>query len=162
MPNSSKRWLLLGLWMTLIFLLSTDLGSSEHTSRIIEPLLRWLDPQISAAALERAHFIIRKCAHFSEYAVLAMLALRAVRYPWAVDFSRGYWRAAGWALLITAFYASSDEFHQSFVPGRTATPIDVLIDTSGGLAALILTTGWGKFRSPPAGPSEPDRTGSRG
>lgn len=149
MQYPQKGWLPLWLWMLLIFIVSTGLGSAEHTSLIVEPLLRWLNPHISAAAIEQAHFYIRKTAHFTEYAVLALLALRALKFSRPVDFQNHYWQFAGWALLITAAYAASDEWHQSFVPGRTASPVDVLIDTTGGLAALVAATLWKNFRGQP-------------
>ena len=122
--------------MGVIFIMSTDLGSSVHTSRIIEPLLRWLNPQISPEAIGRVHFLVRKTGHFTEYAVLALLVLRAFRKSTPEFWSTRVWRAAVCALLVTAAYAATDEFHQVFVPGRTASPGDVLIDSSGGATRL--------------------------
>ena len=139
-----KHWLPVFLWMGVIFLMSTDLGSATHTSRIIEPLLRWLNPQISPEAIGRAHFLVRKTGHLTEYAILALLVLRALRKSQPDRWSTHLWRAAGCALLITAAYASTDEWHQSFVPGRTASPVDVLIDGSGGFLALTLSVLWSR------------------
>ncbi|MHB8523972.1 MAG: VanZ family protein [Limisphaerales bacterium] len=65
--------------MALIFVGSTDLLSSRHTSRFIEPFLRWLIPGISPAALERVHLAVRKSGHLTEYGVLAALLWRARR-----------------------------------------------------------------------------------
>ena len=145
MPSLYKRWLPVGLWMALIFVVSTNLGSFQHTSLIVEPLLRWLNPTISAAAIEEVHVLIRKAGHLTEYAILAVLILRAGELPHPANLSRRYWRSVGWALLLTAFYAVTDEWHQSFVPGRTASAVDVLIDSIGGLLALSLATLWRKF-----------------
>jgi hypothetical protein len=72
-----KYWLPLLLWLGVIFLGSTDLMSAEHTSRFIVPFLRWLKPDISPETFASIHFIVRKCAHVGEYAVLALLLLRA-------------------------------------------------------------------------------------
>ncbi len=145
MSSPYKRWLPVGLWMALIFVVSTSLGSFEHTSLIVEPLLRWLNPGISPSAIELVHVLIRKAGHLTEYAILAALILRAEEMPHPTDLTRRYWRSAGWALLLTAFYAATDEWHQSFVPGRTASPVDVLIDSIGGLLAISLATLWRKF-----------------
>src|SRR5438034_11047818 len=71
-----KNWLPVFIWLGVIFLGSTDLMSAEHTSRFIVPFLRWLKPDISAETLASIHFILRKCAHVGEYAVLGLLLLR--------------------------------------------------------------------------------------
>ena len=70
-------------------------------------------------------YVLRKGAHMTEYAILAMLLVRATR-------------SYGWALALTVAYATSDEFHQTFVRGRHGSPIDVGIDTVGALIGLAL------------------------
>jgi len=124
--------------MGVIFVMSTDIGSSTHTSRILEPIIRFVKPNASPEDFEFIHFIVRKCGHLSEYAVLALLNLRAVKRS-QCDAGRGWsWKAAGISLLIAAIYAATDEWHQSFIPGRTAALADVLIDSSGAFAGLAL------------------------
>ena len=124
-------WLPVLIWMALIFLVSTDLGSAAHTSRFIEPLLRWLfRGRLNAATVAEVHHLIRKTAHLTEYAVLAYLAWSALRRSLAYP--------AVPALVLTAAYAASDEFHQSFVPSRGASVEDVLIDTAGATLGLLL------------------------
>jgi VanZ family protein len=133
-----KNWLPAIAWACLISLLSTDAFSSEHTSRFIIPLLHLLIPQASAETLEVMHAIIRKSAHLTEYFILGVLLHRALRGD-----ERGWkLRWALWAIAIAAAYASLDEFHQSFVPSRTASPWDALIDTIGGSAAQIVMRLW--------------------
>jgi len=136
-----KYWLPVLLWMGVIFVMSTDLGGAEHTSRIIEPILRWLNPQVTAETIERVHFLVRKGGHLTEYAVLALLVRRAF-FQTRTDGGGNGARILALTLLVTAAYAATDEFHQSFVPGRTAAVGDVLIDTSGGLIALTAATLW--------------------
>ena len=121
--------------MALIFAGSSDLMSNEHTSRILVPLLRWLFPTISPLTLFRVEFFLRKAAHVSEYAVLAVLLYRA--FVHTVFQSRRV-LSAGLVLLSCAVYAAADEFHQSFVPSRTATLRDVVIDLSGATVAVLL------------------------
>jgi VanZ family protein len=84
--------------------------------------------------LSLIHHVIRKSGHFTEYFILSLLLLHALRAG-TRDFSL---RWALIAILIVAGYASLDEFHQSFVPGRTAAVTDVLLDTCGGAAAQLL------------------------
>lgn len=72
---------------------------------------------------------IKKGSHFLAYAVLASLALRVMA---------GGKRPYHWALLLTILYAISDEFHQTFIPGRNGTLADVFIDSLGGLTALLI------------------------
>jgi len=121
--------------MAIIFAGSTDLMSAEHTSRIIVPLLRWLIPTISPLTLIRVEFFVRKAAHVSEYAILAVLFYRAFVHT---VFQSRRALSAGLVLLSCAAYAASDEFHQSFVPSRTATLRDVMIDVCGATLAVLL------------------------
>jgi VanZ family protein len=136
MKSFLKYWLPVLIWLGLIFVGSTDLMSAEHTSRIIGPLLHWLRPDISAEAIARVQFFIRKTAHVAEYAILAALLWRA--------FRRGKEPQAKMSILFlvaalaSAFFAASDEFHQSFVPSRTASPTDVMIDVTGALLGLMI------------------------
>ncbi len=131
-----KFWLPVLVWMTVIFSGSSDAHSSEHSSRIIEPFLRWLFPKISAAHVENVNLVIRKCAHLTEYAVLALLVWRAL-HPSKNNRPTWSWPKFGVTLLVVFLYAASDEYHQSFVPTRTAQFSDVLIDTTGAAISLL-------------------------
>jgi VanZ family protein len=133
-----RSWLPAILWAGVISSLSTDTFSAEHTSLIIVPVLRWLLPHASAATIEMLHGLIRKSAHFTEYFIFSLLLVRALRGP--KDGWR--WRWAIWAVAIAAGYAASDEFHQSFVPSRTASPWDALLDTVGAMAAQVFLWLW--------------------
>jgi VanZ family protein len=132
--------------MALIFSASSDAHSYEHSSRLIAPLLHWLFPQMPEAQVKIIHHVIRKCAHLTEYAVLALLLWRAVRRP--VKNDPRPWRCPepGLALAIVFLYATSDEFHQIFVSMRTALVSDVFIDTVGGAAGLFALWTIGRWR----------------
>jgi VanZ family protein len=137
-PNRRRlsRYGPLILWAALIFVGSSDLFSASHTSALLVKPLRWLFPNASDATLAVIHFLIRKAAHFSEYAVFAWLAARAFRASsHALLRDRWFWIS----LLLVIVYSLSDEFHQTFVPSRTASIYDSMIDSAGGLAALALT-----------------------
>jgi VanZ family protein len=147
-PHSKNRLLRYGpvvLWATLIFIFSSGLLSGSNTSTIVRPLVQWVYPDISDAALALVHGLIRKASHFVEYAILALFAARALRTS-SRDFLRNHWFAV--SLTFVALYALSDELHQSFVPSRTASIYDCLIDTAGGLAALLFVRARSRVRSP--------------
>ena len=136
-PNVRRflsRYLPLVAWLAFISYASTASFSASNTSRIIGPLVLWLFPNTSAETLATIQFFTRKIAHFTEYAILGFLAARAFRTSSHPAISRRwFWISA--ALIIV--YALIDEYHQSFVPSRTASIFDSFIDMSGGLAALI-------------------------
>ena len=133
MPRN-KHVLAVILWMSVIFLFSTELFSSSNTSSFLGPLLVSLFPSLTADQVDSLHLLLRKFGHWSEYALLGLLLVRAVggRFPlWQKN------RQCIYALVIATLYAASDEWHQSFVPSRSASIIDVLIDSFGALCAVI-------------------------
>ncbi len=132
-----RFWSPVIFWMAVVFTASADAGSYRHSSMIFEPLMRWLFPHMSAITLAELHHLFRKTGHLTEYAVLAWLFWRAIRRPVKNDPRPWNWLEAGLALTCVFAYAASDEFHQVFVPNRTALVSDVLIDTSGGAALLL-------------------------
>jgi VanZ family protein len=135
MRSFLKYWLPLIAWMLLIFAGSTDALSAEQTSRFLVPFLRWLDPQISVATIATIHFALRKLGHLTEYGVFAALLWRAMR---GTLRSRRSVAIAALVFIVSAMFAASDEFHQSFVPTRTASSSDVLIDMCGAILGLIV------------------------
>ena len=133
--------------MLVIFSFSADSGSSQRSSRFIGPFVRWLKPDISEVAVEHIVFAVRKTAHTTEFAILALLLWRARRQPSRSNPRPWRWSDAGFAWMIAAVFAVTDEWHQSFVPNREARVSDVLIDTTGaafGLLALRLAGRWRK------------------
>ena len=146
--SSSKRallWFYLMppiVWLVCIFLASTSMGAEEVTLRALIRLLKLLTPEqagtLQAETFSKVNFLIRKCAHLSEYAVLALLVARAIQF----GAMRLKFQAVIGGLLCCAAYAATDEFHQSFVPGRTASIHDVMIDCVGAFFALCLMSLW--------------------
>jgi VanZ family protein len=131
-----KNWLPVLVWVGVIFLGSTDLMSAEHTSRFIVPFLRWLKPDISAETLASIHFILRKCAHVGEYAVLGLLLLRAAILM--RNFKRSIAILHLSILGVCLFVAVTDEFHQTFVASRGASIRDIVIDSGGAILGLLV------------------------
>ncbi len=123
------------IWIGVIFFLSSGQGASNRTSIIIRPLLEFLFPAAPSETITFYHGIIRKFAHFGEYALLGVLACRAFVASRQNSIEKFFYLAS--AALVLAV-AVSDEFNQSFNPDRTASPIDVLIDLAGGVTATLL------------------------
>ena len=131
MARLLSRYLPLVVWLAFISFASTDSFNAANTSRIIGPLVLWFFPSTSPEALATIHFIVRKIAHFTEYAILGFLAARAFR---------AHQRCFLISLALIVVYALFDEYHQSFVPSRTASIYDSFIDMAGGLSALIFVS----------------------
>lgn len=130
-PSFPLRLAALLAWMGLIFLFSADADSGETSGGLLEALLglvERLTGPIDPANREIGHLLLRKAAHFTEYAILALL--------WAGVLPHGRRRLV-LAFWLSTAYAVSDEIHQAFVPQRGPSPIDVLIDAAGAGTALV-------------------------
>lgn len=131
------HWLPPVVWMAVITWFSTDTASAEHTSQLLLPVLHWLLPWATPGQLDTIHRLLRKGAHLTEYAILAALWYRALTR--GRDLSA---RAASWtAFAISLAWAALDEWHQSFVPSRTGSAVDVALDGAGAALALGLASG---------------------
>jgi VanZ family protein len=135
-PRFLKYWLPVLVWIAVIFIGSSDLMSAEHTSRLLVPLLLWLKRDITAEAIAQIHFLLRKCAHLTEYGILAIILWRAIDRgtDLTIKISMLYMSLFFAAALI----AGADEFYQSFKPSRTASTGDVLIDIIGAMIGLAI------------------------
>lgn len=138
-------WIPVILWMGMIFTASSDSLSGERSSRILGPVLNWLFPGMAEGRIDAMMLGIRKCAHLVEYAVLALLVLFAMRGTRPNEPHVWKRRDALVAMAFVVAYAITDELHQSVVPTRIGTPVDVMIDTVGGAAGLFVTWLAGKL-----------------
>ena len=119
--------------------------SAEHTSRHIVPVLLWLKPGMSPQAIWMILVFARKSAHVIEYTVLALLLWRALR---SVSIFRTKTLVAfGAALLASAIFATSDEFHQTFIQSRTPSVRDVFLDVAGALVGLLIGVSFARRNS---------------
>jgi VanZ family protein len=143
-----RYWLPLLIWLGVIFLGSTDLMSAEHTSRFIVPFLLWLKPDMSPATIRSILFAVRKCAHVTEYAILALLLWRALRSSPTLRVKMS--TLFGEVLLACLLFAASDEFHQSFVKSRTPSIRDVVLDSAGAALGLLICASFAHGRRPRA------------
>jgi VanZ family protein len=133
-------WLPPMAWMGLIWRMSADSSSGVKSLRIARLIWGWLftpltglKPTYPTLALTDALF--RKACHVGEYAVLAGLLYIALAKASRLTDRPAVRR---WTLLLTVLWASIDELHQAFVPGRGAHVSDIGIDTLGALLALGL------------------------
>lgn len=122
------------LWMAFILLASSSGFSAINTSRIVRPLLVWFFPDITEEGINLTHFVVRKAAHLTEYAILGWLMARALSTS-SRTYLRQTWLLAG--LLPILLVALVDEYHQSIVPSRTGSVYDSAIDIAGGFLGLI-------------------------
>jgi VanZ family protein len=120
--------------MALIWGASSDLGSADNTAGPVAWIVTSLFPWITAAQVELAHIIIRKCGHLTEYAILAALWFRTLY----VGRRRPARFSALVALAISVAWAISDEVHQSFVPSRAPSALDVVVDGIGAALTLFV------------------------
>jgi VanZ family protein len=141
-----RAWLPTFLWLVVIAIESTDWLSSHHTGDLLYPLFHWLFG-MTPDQFEPIHAALRKTGHVVGYGTLSVLAFRSFRAsarylqtPWSIAWARN-------AVLLTAAVASLDEWHQTFIPSRTGTIRDVLLDTAAGLAAQVLVYWFVRWRS---------------
>ena len=145
MKSFLRYWLPIVIWLGVIFFASTDLMSAEHTSRIIAPFLRWLWPDISPEAIAQVQFFVRKAAHLTEYAILAMLWWRGIVGGKNAERKMVILFVNVW--LAATLVAALDEYHQSFVPSRGAAWGDVLIDSGGAIFGFLISLSFSRRRS---------------
>jgi VanZ family protein len=122
------------IWMALIFWFSSGYWNADQTGAVAMPLFSWLLPWATAADLEFVHGLMRKIAHVTEYAILAILWQRALTRGTGL----GARSIAGIAFAISAAWAGVDEWHQSTVATRTGSRVDVVIDASGAVIGLLM------------------------
>lgn len=107
------RFLLMG-WMAFIFFASSDFLSADHTGEILVYSL--------------LNVVVRKSAHMIEYGILMFLWFRSL---WTVP--ERFQSAVIWSIVLSVLYAASDEWHQTFVPSRSGTWVDVVWDGAGAV-----------------------------
>ncbi len=125
--------------MGVIFFFSQMPGeeSAAASGKIFNEVMKIVE-QINQTGLthltpDKIHWLIRKCAHFTEYAVFGWCTIYAL-----TDLVRNKWVACIFSETIVFLYAISDEFHQHLIPGRYMSAGDVGIDSLGALLGIWL------------------------
>ncbi len=137
-----RAWWPAILWAAVIFSMSMDTFSSEHTAMVFSPVLHWLVPHLTDDQFDTIHHYLRKSAHFGEYFIFCLFLYRGIhgsRTGW-----RWIWGLSAW--FIAAAYSALDEIHQAFVASRTASPYDSLLDSAGALFAIVFLWLWFRLR----------------
>jgi len=131
-------WVTTIVWAGVIYFLSTETFGARFSAWLLENILRLLHLHVSAATFELLHIILRKSAHLTEYAIFSLFLYHAFEgiqpHAWRL-------RRAIFAVLAAALYSLTDEYHQTFEPGRTASLVDCGIDTLGAIAGMLVLYG---------------------
>ena len=122
-------------WAALIFYLSTSTFGGSFTASLLARALRFLHLSLSGQTFDTLHFLIRKAAHLTEYAILTILLYGSREEERPFDWRL---RRALACVAIAGGYSLTDEFHQLFVPGRGASLADCGIDTVGSSLGVLV------------------------
>ena len=139
--NRRGRWFWVNVWfpvllgIIVIAIESQEFMGSDFTSGPLRWLYEGLLGHVSNARWEIIHHYIRKSGHFLGYGFIGLAWLRA--WWFTLPRSRFSYDAL-LALLGTALIASCDEWHQTFLPNRTGTPWDVLLDCTGAITLQLI------------------------
>jgi len=134
--------LLLGGWMFLIFSFSAQTGetSSALSSNVTNHFIKIIKPDYPSLSrteqenyYNNVHLFVRKTAHFTEYAILAVFC-----FLFLSTFQNGKNYKIKLTILFCLIFACLDEWHQSFISERTPQVLDVLIDTSGTIIGVVI------------------------
>jgi len=129
-----SAWLPVAVGISVIMLESTEMMGSDHTSHPLRWLWEAIFGPVGNARWELIHHLIRKSGHFFGYGALGLLWLRG----WWMTLHRSrFLPDAALALLGTALVACCDEWHQSYLPNRTGSVWDVLLDCCGAIALQV-------------------------
>lgn len=133
-----KQWTAAGLWLGLIAFESTNFLSSENTGYVLYSLAVRVFGHVDPLRFAVWHHYLRKSGHVVGYAILSYLLFRAWRATLPSASAAWSLKWAQIAFWMTALVATLDEWHQSYLPTRTATPRDVALDSSAALAMQVL------------------------
>jgi len=134
------HWTIVVLYMAMIYYFSSQDGAKSHevSSRLLE-YLKFLALYVPEGLLDffsgvgkNHEYILRKCAHFTEYLILSLIVYKAMRAS-EISFKKSILLT----FIICFVYAVSDEVHQYFVPGRAFAVTDIMIDTAGAILGLM-------------------------
>ena len=130
-----SAWLPVVIGVGIIVVESTELYGANHTNGPLRWLWETIFGPVANARWELIHHLIRKCGHFFGYGFIGVAWLRA--WWMTLPHSR-LLEDAFLALLGTSLMASLDELHQSYLPNRTGSPWDVLLDCTGALTLQLI------------------------
>ncbi len=145
-----RAWIPALIWLAVIALESTSLGRTENTGSLLLPIIRFFKPSITDAQFATVHHVVRKIGHFVGYATLSLLLLRAwwatLSLPRSASLLPHTWsmlrawnaRSALIAWLSAVAVAGLDEWHQTFLPGRTGSWRDIVLESMAAACVQLL------------------------
>jgi VanZ family protein len=137
-----RAWFPALIWLGIIAVESTSTFSAQNTSRFLYPILHFLF-SLDPVRFVSWHFYLRKSGHVIGYGILSVLLFRAWRASVRVSGNPQWaWSWSIDAILMTTLVASLDEWHQSFLPSRTGTVHDVVLDSAAVVLAQLLVLAW--------------------
>ncbi len=139
----ARRWLPALAWTAVVLWASTDTFSAENTGSVLDAVLGFLVGGLPPQTLATLNFLLRKSAHFTEYGILGLLWFRA----WRGSRLGHEWKWALAGIGVALLTAIADEVHQSFLPSRTGSAKDVLLDLTGAVTLQILLWGFMRWRT---------------
>ncbi|MEH7484695.1 VanZ family protein [Neobacillus drentensis] len=134
--NTRRGWILAAIvWMALIFCFTQlPYFTGEKTSEAIQKVVvkepnTIHTPSADHEEINVLNLIVRKATHVTVFGILALLLFKSLeinRYSYILSW------------VLTFLYAITDEYHQSFMPGRVSSFRDVLFDSLGAFLGLSL------------------------
>jgi len=134
-PRVILTWAITVAWAATITLLSTGSYGGSVTGWLLEQILAALHLHLVHPTFAILHFLVRKSAHLTEYGIFGLFLYHSFAFRQPESWNT---RSAIWAAIVAGLFSLTDEYHQSFVPGRTASLKDCGIDTLGACLALAL------------------------
>ena len=132
--------ILLIIWMVTVWSFSNQ--NADTSSGVSGGFLyRLFNITMDNENIDTYQFLIRKTAHFSIYFIGGFISYMLLE---SIDYKKNKY------LAVVAFiflFASTDEFHQTFVNGRSGQVSDVMLDTSGAILFLLITYLYNKFKA---------------
>ena len=133
--------ILIIIWMVIVFNFSNQggtesSGTSSKVTKVVVNIVIKDKEEPNQQTIEKIEKIVRKGAHYTIYTIGGFLIMS---YTYSLEKTKK--QKILYSLLFGAFYASTDELHQYFVPGRSARLFDVGIDTLGVFTGIIIYLG---------------------
>lgn len=140
-PNLFRAWWPAAVWVGLIAFESSDFFSSGNTGSMLYALMTHLFGNINLYYFLIFHHLVRKTGHCVGYGMLSLLLLRGWRATLDPENTQ-LRQTALFSWLGTVFVAAMDEWHQSYIPSRTGTWRDVVLDSAAGVVFLLIAYFW--------------------
>jgi VanZ family protein len=147
--NFASAWIPVLVCIVVIASESTVYFGADHTTGPLQKFFEFLfQRHFTQPEWWRMHLIIRKGGHFTGYGILSIAWFRAFWMSWPLSSDPTHHRIQmhSLAMLGTLLVAGSDEFHQTFLPNRSGSIWDVMLDCSGALVMQLLVWLWMRWR----------------